>query len=405
MASPFTPRALEPRWLTLIDEVAARVLGPHDRRGRALAAEVRALSLAYTGRDASAPDAQKAGASMPAARMRFYLPRDLPKIEGPLAELGHLGALPDVPRWRVLDLGAGYGTTSLGIARLAQRLGMEGIDVVAVERDAAALDGFAALSTAAAREGLIAPITLEVVRSDATARGAQNHRCDLVAFGLSLGEMFRAEPDRDAREAAREQLVRSYASGLAEGGALIVLEPALRASARALSRMRDRIAADPGDDALRVVAPCTHDGPCPMLARERDWCHAELAMELAPELAKIAEAAELRRSRLTYSYLALTRGAQPPQGDVRWRIVAGPVASKGKREWDACGGTSDATGLVRLRRLERDMKKHPIALDTARRGALARLGEAARVGESLRVRSDDDCSIETEGSIVAAVRG
>ncbi len=370
MTSPPTP-PLEAGWNEVLDRVGREVLGPDDRAGQALAAQVTALSRVYTGREGSLADA----ASAHAARLRFYLPRDLPKIEGPLAELSP--AL-EGPRWRVLDVGAGYGTTSLGVARFARRHGVEAVEVTAIERDPRAIDAFTALARRAPEAGLTAALSLDVRRADARAFDAGRlGPFDLICLGLSLGELFGTDP---GAELAAEPYLRALAARLAPGGALVVIEPALRTHARALQRLRDRFL----EGALRVHAPCFTDAPCPLLRRERDWCHGQLPLPLPVPLAPIAEAAGLRRTRLTYSYLTLREGA--PARD-RWRIVGGPVRSKGKAEWDACG----PAGLVKLRRLERDQKRSPSPLDAAERGAAFAIDAALSDGASLRVRGEVDC--------------
>ncbi|HJL19825.1 MAG TPA: hypothetical protein RMH99_29445, partial [Sandaracinaceae bacterium LLY-WYZ-13_1] len=144
-------RPLDPRWLDLLDRLAPRVLGADDRRGRPLAAAVRRLSELYT-RDRDL--LEEAGAAL-AARLRFFLPRDLPKIQGPLAELSAAGVLPAGPVWRVLDAGAGLGATTLGAAELAGRVGVERLEVTALERDAASLDVFTQITRQAAEDGLV----------------------------------------------------------------------------------------------------------------------------------------------------------------------------------------------------------------------------------------------------------
>src|SRR5690606_12297420 len=98
-------------------------------------------------------------------------------------------------------------------------------------------------------------------------------------------------------------LLRSLSALLAPRGALVVLEPALRATTRALMRTRDAIAAANGPPYLAY--PCPHAGPCPMLANERDWCHQELALALPPPVARLAAAAGLREERLTFASLVL----------------------------------------------------------------------------------------------------
>ena len=359
-------------WVALIERLAPHLLGPGDRTGEALAAEVRRVSELYT-RERRAIDA---AATAHAARLRFFLPRDLAKVLGPLEELGE--ALPEGPTWRVIDVGAGLGTTSLGVAAAAKARGAERVEVVALERDAAALDVFAALARGAEEAGLAAPIALDARPADlGDGLPGDLGEADLVVMGLALNEL-----DRDLAEEARldahEALLGRLLDRLAPGGALVVLEPALRETSRHLQRLRARL--EP-----RVFAPCLRGGECPLLRRERDWCHAAAPVELPPALAKIARAAGLRGERLTYAYLTLRRDGRRLAGygdPSALRIVGGPIESKGKTEWDACG----PAGLVRLRRLDRERGVHDAALDGALRGRRIRAEAPLEDGAALRLR-------------------
>ncbi|MDQ3033333.1 MAG: class I SAM-dependent methyltransferase, partial [Myxococcota bacterium] len=238
------PHALPDAWLRAIDEAAPVLLGPHDRTGPALVTEVARLSELYT-RDRGALRTQSAAL---AARLRFFLPRDLPKVEGPLAELAWAGALPARRRWRVLDLGAGLGTSTLGIATFARRADIEGLDVLAIERDARSLDvmkNLAARCGHGALEPVTVPVQLETRELDLERIDVRALRgpYDLVVIGLALNELWAEHPDALDRRATL--LVRA-SEILADDGALIVIEPALRESARALQAVRDRIAARHG---------------------------------------------------------------------------------------------------------------------------------------------------------------
>ena len=151
--------------------------------------------------------------------------------------------------------------------------------------------------------------------------------------------------------------------------------------------LRDRFAADPA--APHVFAPCLRDGPCPLLRRERDWCHDQLPFALPDALAAVASEAGLRWERLTYAYLTLRNDERRlrdlADGDPRaFRVVGGPVDSKGKTEWSLCG----APGLVGLRRLERERGPATETLDDAARGTLLRLDRDPPDGGALRVRPD-----------------
>lgn len=376
-------RPLDLRWLPLIDAVARRALGREDRTDRALAAQVEALSELYTRERHALGLAGEARA----ARLRFFLPRDLPKVQGPLAELAAAGALPSRPVWRVLDVGAGLGTTTLGAAALARRAGAEALEAVALERDVAALDLFEQLARAAAQVQLTVPIRVEARRVELEGASlASLGRFDLVLVGLTLNELYLDLPI-DARLDAREALLRRLADRLDEGGSLVVLEPATRSVTRELMALRDRFAAA---GPPHVFAPCLRDAPCPLLARERDWCHDQLPFELPEALGALAGASGLRRERLTYAYLTLRNDGRRlwdrAERDRRaYRIVGGPVESKGKVEWEACG----ADALTRLRRLDRERGPWNAAIEGAARGTLLRVETEARddvrLGPDVRV--------------------
>ncbi len=349
-----------------------------------------------------------------AARLRFFLPRDLLKVVGPLAALERAGALPPGPTWRVLDLGAGLGATSFGVARFAAVTGAaERLSVVAVDRDAGALAEMEALAEGAPALGL-APIALETRRLDlASAEARRGGPFDLVVLGLAMNERSGALAQRDPLaqhddDASSAELLRALASALAPGGALVVLEPALRSTARALQRVRDALAAS---GPPYVLWPCPHDAPCPMLANERDWCHAELPVELPPPLARLAVDAGLRDEKLTYAALVLRNepGSELAEGRAiaaptganeiasrgrALRLVSGLLPSKGKLE--AIGCTPEGT-LVRLMRLDRHASGANAALAGARRGdTLVVEGAEAASG---RLRIDASTNIHVVASL------
>src|SRR5215468_4782990 len=88
-----------------------------------------------------------------AARAMFFTVADAMKLAVPLGELAGRGALPAVRPLRIVDLGAGCGAMSLGaIAALPAGVA---IDIVAIDRDAAALAiARAAVLDLAARRGV-----------------------------------------------------------------------------------------------------------------------------------------------------------------------------------------------------------------------------------------------------------
>jgi len=377
--------ALEPAWLAAFDAIARRVLGTHDRTGPSLVTEVRMLSELYT-RDRAAI---RASSGARAARLRFFLPRDLPKIEGPLAALAARGGLPTKGAWDVVDLGAGYGATTLGLGRLCKRLGLPiTLRVRAIDDDPGALDVLEALAKETRGGSLAAlsvPIELEptvgsvaVADPSILARGA-----DLALAGFVVNELFpagEARSESDRLDLLERWLAR-LTGALSPGGALVLLEPALREPTRTLMSLRDRLVAG----GLDVAFPCTHRAACPLLARERDWCHAELALALPEALVPVAREAGLRFEGLSYATLAL-RNAPPIERDPRLAtLVGGPIATKGKVELHLC----HAGGVTRIDWLSRHGEP-PAAMH---RGANVQV-DRALAGE--RMRYERDVVIEPE---------
>lgn len=350
----------------------------------ALARDVAELSHLYTReREALAASRPAAGAS--AARLGFFLPRDLIKVFGPLGELSRAGRLPERPRLRVLDLGAGLGASTLGLARYLCGAGLSGreLEVVAVERDPGSARLMRALCDAM-RElpEEFAPLDATVRAGDLRAELAERGPFDLVLLGFVLNELFLERPATE-RAAARADLLRSLCARLAPDGALIALEPALKHSARELMQVRDLLVADaPGPPF--VFAPCVRRGPCPMLAGERDWCHEALDYALPAPLAAVAQRAGLRYQGLSYAALVLTNQprAFPDRPGTRLRVVSDPLRSKGKLELFGCG----EPGYLRLARLERDASEHNQSFEALRRGDVAELSDVPRVGRQSAVR-------------------
>jgi hypothetical protein len=176
---------------------------------------------------------------------------------------------------------------------------------------------------------------------------------------------------------------------LTPDGAIVVLEPALRSSSRTLQQVRSRFAAEPGP--LHVFAPCLQLGPCPLLERERDWCHEQLPLALPQRVAELARAAGLRTAQLSFSYLTLHRErrslAELAPGRAAYRVVSARLQTKGKLELLVCGPGAPR----RVQRLDRHAGPENAALDTARRGSVVELltppsdAALAKVGEGTRV--------------------
>jgi SAM-dependent methyltransferase len=342
-----------------------------DRREdpRALVAAIARMSEAYTvDRDALTTVGRSASGRR--ARLRFFLPRDLPKATRPMLELAARGSIPKGAELRLLDLGAGLGTTTLSVARALSLAGDErALSVLGVDDDPRALEVFERV-VARPIEGF-APIRLETrVGRLPAALDELGGVFDLITIGLALNEV------PDPRE-----LVERARARLAPDGIMLILEPALREATRALMRLRDAIAEE---GALAILGPCPHASPCPMLPRERDWCHDAADAPLPPPLDAWAREAGLRDDRPTFAWLALKNGARPSE---RYhRVVSHRLPSKGKLELAVCTPRGE---LKRARRLDRHAGEANEAFASASRGDRLAIEGSTR-GDALVVGVDDE---------------
>jgi hypothetical protein len=277
--------------------------------------------------------------------LREEYARDIaPRTTAALAKI--LGPLFPEPssfpgKLRVLDLGAGTGAAGQAVReRFASR-----VEVVSVDRVA----------------GGAGTLVGDVADVGRLSRQLGGQRFELIVAAHVLNEL---EPERQSSDRPHRlaRLVESWGDTLlSDGGTLIVLEPALRETSRVLLGVRDLLLTN---RALRIVAPCLFAGPCPALARERDWCH---------------DAA----GTVDFSYLVLRGGglATTPVDPALFRIVSDPMPEKGRLRLFGCG----AAGRHALVRLHRHRSAGNADFDGLARGDLAHLTPTDAAADGLRV--------------------
>jgi hypothetical protein len=381
-------RPLEADWREALDATARRRGWPTSQDVAKLGANVAELSAAYNDPARARAGMREAGA----ARLGWAFPRDVPKGAAAVRELVALGCVRlDCERepLRILDLGAGLGATTWGVLRALTAAGGRGfVDATWVDSDRAALE----LGVELARARHSEPMSLRVqAHGEGLAwsdRVRETMRFDLVLVGQLLSELDLELPDPERVQKHAAMLARWIEHHLEEHGSLVVIEPALRDRTRHLHRVRDSLLrlSDRTDGVghlshVTVFAPCLHAAPCPALARETDWCHEDLPVDVPSWLVPVAQAAGLRREGLTFSYLVVRRdGARLvdalPTGQrrARLRVVSGAMPSKGKHEAFVCGELESGGALVparaRVMRLDRDARAPNAPWADAARGEL-----------------------------------
>lgn len=243
--------------------------------------------------------------------------------------------LPQLTPKRVLDLGAGTGIVG---ATLAQRFG-GAVHVTAVDRVPSTGIIAADLSRAARPTGV-------------------NGSFDLVVAAHLLNEL------RGLDALARARLVMFWLTDfVAPGGHLLLIEPALRETGRALLEVRDQVI---GAGAF-VHAPCLTQAPCPALADAKDWCH-----DSAPRPSL---------TRADFSYLLLAAHAPPPVLPDALRVVSDLKKEKGRQRLFGCGPSGRRAYVLQSRDVT-GLNEAFLALD---RGALCRLAGTQASGDGERL--------------------
>ncbi len=250
---------------------------------------------------------------------------------------------------RVLDLGAGTGAAGTAVRAF---FGVA-TEIVSVDR----VDG--------------PGIVVADVVAPGSPRGVAG-RFDLIVAAHLLNELYVAMRPAE-RRSARAERVRTWCETLlAPGGTLVILEPALRETSRELLAVRDVLVAG----GLHVVAPCLWAGPCPALARDRDWCH-DATLEPAAVVGQ-------RPRRVDFAYLALRMTGDVATDPSLFRVVSDLLEEKGRLRVYGCG----PAGRHALVRLDRHRTPANAALDGVARGDLIRVQGATVAGDGQRIGAE-----------------
>ncbi len=235
----------------------------------------------------------------------------------------------------VLDFGCGAGAAA---RRYVARFGAR--EVLCYDRSPRA--------SAFAAQRLREEHTALPVRTLTSAREAQ---VDVVLISHVLSEL-------DARG------VQQVEELLSRAGRAVLVESGNRPVARQLAALRDRVCGP-----FTAVAPCPHQGPCPALLDDDDWCH--FFASPPPDVftdgdwVKAARSLGIDLRSLPYSFVALDRAPQAPVARARrflGRASVHPVAATAR----ACTASGLAVVEVSKRSdssLWRALKKRPNAVD------------------------------------------
>ena len=372
-------------------------------RGSDLAQAVVNLSRLFTTARTTLPLHYLADPAYASAYLSYFLPVNLSKVQVLLDELpwdkGVGGA--DHPM-AVLDLGCGPGTGAFALLDWLWHRGPEqaqSLSVLASDVSQAPLRDAKRLWEGYCREVGISSTGLRCVegnlehplKGDLGKRIVRGGPYDLIIIANALNELFPTAADPPVERAA---VVGQLLPFLAPHGTIMIIDPALRQTARALHQMRNHLLLQ--GLLCTVYSPCLHERACPALDHPDDWCHEERPWQTPPMIAAIDREAGFIKDALKFSYLLLRTDGRiiVPRNPQTFRVVSELRELKGeKRAW-----LCNETGRPEVGRLDRKASPHNTALDSWHRGAIVQIERIVRKEREGKVspvgRIDSDAAVE-----------
>lgn len=334
----------------------------------------------------------------------YFLPVNFAKVQILLEEMPAMERSQGL--FSVLDLGCGPGTASLAVLDWVlnrPQLPITELFVTAVDHSQAALAEALRLWNAflPEKECGFAHLTPVVDRLERLTRRDSGHQIfaqatyDVIVIANSLNELFRDASDSDGSRAA---LVGRCLSALKPDGTVMIVEPALRTTARSLHRMRDLLLAK---RACTVYSPCLHERNCPALAKVDDWCHEERPWVPPDWIPSLDKKLGFIKDALKFSYLLLRKDGRTVvqrRPDV-YRVVSELRVFKGeKRAW-----LCNELGRSEVGRLDRLLSPQNAAVDGWHRGDIVQIERIVRKERKGKVSAVGRIEQEAAVQIVQSV--
>lgn len=330
---------------------------------------VKKLNLHFTRQSATLPQNYLNDPVLRSGYLLYYLPVNYLKTVRVLSEFRSEELVSG--RVRILDLGAGPGTSMLSVmsfyADLVQKKQMKEVwlDFTLIDQNFNSLKDAKNL-----HDEYRAHLEKQVpgfkssccVKSFDLKRGGlkrflRGFRFHLITVGNLLNE-FSNDEERFGfvSQVLQDQLQSKQ-------GKLILIEPASLSCSRGLQVLRDKILAR---QLGFVHAPCLHQEACPLLkASDRDWCHFYFDWKRPDFIAHLDKLVGIKKDFLQCSYMVFADHARASPVDT-WRVISNPLISKGKKELVLCG----PKGRYHLKRLDRNKTRKTNDFDSVNRGDL-----------------------------------
>ena len=263
------------------------------------------------------------------------------EISGSAGASGNAGTASKAKRRavRVLDLGSGPAPASCSLADLAQGRGEQNMafEFCLCDSSGDALSlGKKILEAAYAKNASVETRVCNLENVFQPKNGAPKNaskpkngaafldgkKFDFIIASHSLNELWKGQKKREEKIAG---LLESLADYLDDGGLMLLMEPALLATSRALIAARDALI----ESGLKVVTPCMQSAsPCPALENPNATCHAQFDWEMPQIVADLAALAGLNRADVKMTYFVFGRNGSQCQEVVQDQKVAALVVSE-----------------------------------------------------------------------------
>ena len=332
------------------------------------------------------------------AYLSYFLPVNLSKIQVLLDEMP---MTPDARGVSVLDLGSGPGTGAVAVLDWWHRRGSTGaLSVVALDTVTAALRQAGLLWNSFCSTAGVNTASLHTCEGDLERRAWLEQirgkaPFDLIIMANCLNELYVDSKDTIG---ARADLVSEVLALLAPHGTLMIIEPALRETSRALHQVRDRLLEE---NRCTVYSPCLHENRCPALINPDDWCHEERPWEAPDSIQEIDKEVGFIKDALKFSYLLLRKDGTTivERRADRFRVVSELREMKGeKRAW-----LCNEQGRQEVGRQDRLASPHNEAFDQWHRGSIVQIERIVRKEKGGKVsvlgRIEQDAAVQIVRSV------
>jgi ribosomal protein RSM22 (predicted rRNA methylase) len=179
------------------------------------------------------------------------------------------------------------------------------------------------------------------------------NKFDLIILSYVLMEIR----DTDSRDL----LIKNLYSKLAPGGILIILDCGTPTGFRFIHRIREQFIVNNPKDSWHIVAPCSHEGACPLAATGKDWCHFDQRILRLPHYLYSKGSRKNNIDLEKFSYLVVRKGVESPRAKygheslapTSWeksffwpRVIMPAIKSGGHTLIDVCSPTGQFERLV-----------------------------------------------------------